>query len=102
MTSKARGGQSLSRDWIGKTLAGALCGFGLAIAVSGLFACLSPGGLAVQDKPQVAMWLVPPVWIAILSAAFAFRSAASAWLWLGGAAGLACACLGVLRPLLSL
>jgi hypothetical protein len=101
VTSKARGRKPLSRDWIGKTLAGVICGFALAIAASGLFACLSPGGLAVQDKPQVAMWLVPPIWIAIMSAAFASRSATSAWLWLGGAAVLAFTCLGVVRQFIS-
>jgi hypothetical protein len=58
-----RGREPLCRDWIGKTLAGVIGGFGLAIALSGLLACLTPGGITVQDKEQVVMWIVPPVWI---------------------------------------
>jgi hypothetical protein len=101
VTSKVRGREPLSRDWISKTLAGVICGFGLAIALSGLLACLTPGGLAVQDKQQVAMWLVPPVWIAAMSVAFAFRSGTRAWLWLGGAGVVAFAWLGVVRQFIS-
>jgi CBS domain containing-hemolysin-like protein len=97
MTSKARGREPLSRDWIGKTSAGVICGFALAIAVSGLFASLTPGGLAVQDQEQVAMWLVPPIWIAAMSAGFAFRSGARAWSWLGAIAIAASVGLGVVR-----
>jgi len=101
MTSKTRGREPLSRDWIGKALAGVIGGFGLAIAVSGLFACLTSGGLAVQDKQQVAMWLVPPIWIAAMSAAFAFRTGARAGWWLGGIAVIASVCLGVVHPFFS-
>lgn len=101
MTSNTRGREPVSRDWIGKTLAGVIGGFGLAIALSGLLACLTPGGLAVQDKQQVAMWLVPPVWIGAMSAAFVFRSGTRAWLWLGGAAAVALVCLGLVRQLIS-
>ena len=76
---------TLSRDWLWKTLAGAIGGFGLAIAASGLLACLTPGALDEQNKFQVAMWLVPPVWIGVMSASFLFRTGLRAWLWLGGA-----------------
>ena len=76
---------TLSRDWLSKTLAGVAGGFGLGIAASGLLACLTPGALDVQNKFQVAMWLVPPVWIGVMSASFMFRSGVRAWAWLGGA-----------------
>ena len=76
---------TLSRDWLSKTLVGVIGGFGLAIAASGLLACLTPGALDVQNKFQVAMWLVPPVWIGVMSASFMFRTGLRAWVWLGGA-----------------
>jgi len=76
---------TLSRDWLSKTLAGVIGGFGLAIAASGLLACLTPGALDVQNKFQVAMWLVPPVWIGVMSTSFMFRTGLRAWVWLGGA-----------------
>ncbi|SOE64464.1 hypothetical protein SAMN05414139_02507 [Burkholderia sp. D7] len=76
---------TLSRDWLSKTLAGVAGGFGLGIAASGLLACLTPGALDVQNKFQVAMWLVPPVWIGVMSVSFVFRSGLRAWAWLGGA-----------------
>jgi hypothetical protein len=31
------------------------------------------------------MWMVPPIWLGVLSFCFLFRSGLSAWLWLGGA-----------------
>jgi hypothetical protein len=74
-----------SRDWLSKTLAGVTGGFGLGIAASGLLVFLTPGAPDVQNKFQVAMWLVPPVWIGVMSASFMFRSGLRAWAWLGGA-----------------
>lgn len=82
---RAKERNRLSRDWLSKTLAGVIGGFGLAIAASGLLACLTPGALDVQNKFQVAMWLVPPVWIGVMSASFMFRTGLRAWVWLGGA-----------------
>jgi hypothetical protein len=55
----------------------------------------------VQDKQQVAMWLVPPIWIAAMSGAFAFRTGARAWMWLGGGGVVAFTWLGVVRPFIS-
>lgn len=83
--------------WLSKSLAGTLLGFGLAIALSGLFAWLGPGGLAPLNKYQFNMWLVPPLWLGVLSAVFLFSSAARAWLWLGGANALAFAALWLVR-----
>ncbi|WGS52376.1 hypothetical protein LFL96_29715 [Paraburkholderia sp. D15] len=65
-----------------KCVAGVLGGFGLAIAASALLARLSPGGLTAASKFHVVMWLVPPLWIAVVSAAFLFRGAARAFVWL--------------------
>lgn len=83
MTLKTGRRETLSRDWLSKTLAGAAGGFGLGIAASGLLACLTPGPLDVQNKFQVAMWLVPPVWIGVMSATYLFRTGRRAWIGLG-------------------
>jgi hypothetical protein len=72
----------IERALMTKFVAGVTGGLGLAIAASALLARLSPGGLAAESKFQVAMWLVPPVWIAVASAAFLFRSGARAVAWL--------------------
>ncbi|MGD9657350.1 MAG: hypothetical protein AB7U61_06860 [Methylocystis sp.] len=75
----------MRRDWVSKTSAGAILGFTLAIALAGLFAWLTPGGLAAPNKFQIVMWLVAPIWLTTLSLCFLFFSGMRAWLWLGGA-----------------
>ncbi|MCR6629154.1 MAG: hypothetical protein NVV74_03350 [Magnetospirillum sp.] len=87
---------SAHRDdcWCCRTLAGSVGGFGLAIALAGIFVWVGPAG---PGKYQLAMWLVAPVWLAVLSAAFLFRNGPQAWLWLGGANLLAYAGLFVCR-----
>jgi hypothetical protein len=97
VTLKTGRRQTLSRDWLSKTLAGVIGGFGLAIASSGLLACLTPGALDEQNKFQVAMWLVPPVWIGVMSGSFVFRSGRHAWIGLGGANALGFAMLALAR-----
>ena len=83
-----------SEDWFGKAAAGLVCGFTLAIALTGLFAWLGPRGLMHSSaKTQLAMWLVSPTWVVVLSTCFLFRSAARAWSWLLLANGL---CFGLL------
>ncbi|HWK73304.1 MAG TPA: hypothetical protein VNQ81_03465 [Povalibacter sp.] len=75
--------QLRSEDWLGKASAGLICGFALAIALTGLFAWFGPGGLMHSSaKAQLNMWLVAPIWAAVLSVCFLFRSGARAWSWL--------------------
>lgn len=74
----------IRRDWISKTLAGALLGFSLALGCSGLFVRLNPE-MALSIKGQLAMWMVAPVWLGTLSCVYFFTSGLRAWLWLGGA-----------------
>ena len=73
-------GVLISRDWLSKTLAGVFGGFGLGIALSGLFAFLTPGALDEPSNLQIVMWLVPPVWIGVMSATFSMRDGRRAWL----------------------
>ncbi|WP_257386302.1 hypothetical protein [Tahibacter caeni] len=83
-------GRLQSRHWFGKTCAGALLGFGLALATSGLFAWLGPGGVVAGDgKVQFVMWLVAPIWTGVLSCVFLFRDSRRAWLWLAAADAIA-------------
>lgn len=86
----------IRRDWLSKTLAGTLLGFALALGVSGLFAAFS-GGLPPAARAQLAMWLVTPIWLTVLSLVFLFASGRRAWLWLGGANALVFGALALLR-----
>ena len=91
-----------SRHWFGKTVAGAVLGFGLALALSGLFAWLSPGGIdAGGGKAQFNMWLMAPIWATVLSFVYLFRDSLRAWLWLGAANVLAFAALWLVRGVMS-
>lgn len=87
-----------SAHWLGKTSAAVLLGPVIALALSGLFAWLGPGGVPGGDgKLQFNMWLVAPVWVAVLSAVHLFRSGMRAWLWLGLAAAALMAALALVR-----
>lgn len=81
-SANPRAAGSIERALMTKFVAGVVGGFGLAIAASAWFARLSPGGLTAASKFHVTMWLVPPLWIAITSASFMFRSGARAIGWL--------------------
>lgn len=87
-----------SRHWFGKGSAGLLLGFGLALALSGLFAWLGPGGIdAGTGKTQVDMWLMGLIWPSVLAFVFLFRDSLRAWLWLGLANALAFGLLWAVR-----
>lgn len=70
-------------DWLLNSLAAAIGGFALAIALSGWFAWLGPGGLAPLNKYQLNMWIVPPIWLIAASIAFNFRRGWHSWAWFG-------------------
>ena len=44
-----------SRHWLGKTLAGTVLGYTLAVALSGVIAWLTPGGLGVTEAGTAAV-----------------------------------------------
>ncbi|AGA89479.1 hypothetical protein Thimo_0638 [Thioflavicoccus mobilis 8321] len=77
------------RDWFGVSVADTVSGFFLAVALSGLFAWVGPGGFDASNKYQLSMWLVAPIWLAILSASFLFRGGWRAVVVLGAANALA-------------
>lgn len=70
-------------DWVSKTLAGLLLGFSLAIITSGLL-MTQLQGMPLPVSGQLAMWLVPPVWLGVLSFVYFFSSGLRAWAWLLG------------------
>lgn len=72
-------------DWLLNSLAAAIAAFALAIALSGLFAWLGPGGLVPVNKYQLNMWIVPPIWLVFASLALNFSRGWHAWAWLGAA-----------------
>lgn len=72
-----------SRHWLGKTLAAVLLGYPLSIALSGVIAWLTPGGLEGGGKIQFNMWMVAPLWATVLGFVHLFRDSLRAWLWLG-------------------
>ncbi|MBV2160525.1 hypothetical protein [Achromobacter denitrificans] len=86
----------IRRDWLAKTLAGLLLGAVLAFVCSGLFSAAYPD-MPLSVRGQLAMWMVPPVWLGVLSGVYFFASGLRAWLWLGGASALAAGLLFVLR-----
>lgn len=75
-------------DWLSKTLAGLLLGFSLSIIASGLL-MTQLRDLPVAVSGQLAMWLVPPVWLLVLAGVYFFASGMRAWAWLLGANALA-------------
>lgn len=86
----------IQRDWVSKTLAGALLGFTLGLGCSGLFTWLSPDmGLSVRG--QLAMWMVPPIWLLTFGCVYFIASGRRAWLWLGGANALVFGALALTR-----
>lgn len=73
-----------SQDWFGKVSAALPLGFTLALGSSGLLAwALGVNDTYFSMKGQLTMWSIAPVWAAVVSFCFLFRSAARAWGWLG-------------------
>lgn len=96
MTEPAR--PRIERDWLSKTLAGAVLGLTLAFVCSAVFAQLA-AAIAPPIRAQLAMWLVIPVWLSALSGVYLFQNGKRAWLWLGAANVAAVLVLASLRLL---
>ncbi|ATE59665.1 hypothetical protein [Thauera sinica] len=92
----ARKPPAIRRDWLSKTTAGTLLGLTLALGCSGLFVVFGPD-MAASIEAQLAMWMVPPIWLGVLGGTFFFHSGMRAWLWLGGANLLILAVLAAAR-----
>lgn len=78
-----------NRDWIGKAVAGLVCGYLLALGCSGLFKFAVGAGKGLYGPPgMVSVQVFAIVWTPIVSFCFLFSSTRSAWGWLGLATGL--------------
>lgn len=71
----------IKRDWISKTLAGLILGFALAMATSGVFSKVTMD-MASASRIQLAMWMVPPIWMVVFGFVYFFTSGFRAWIWL--------------------
>jgi hypothetical protein len=80
---------------IARCLAGTLLGFPLAAVLLSLLLLALPGGGAAYLIPALLLFF--PLWIALMSGAYAFRSGTRAWLVLGGANALAFGALWLAR-----
>lgn len=69
-----------------KVLAAILLGLPLSAAVIGLLALAWPGRPEIVTLPWLLMAF--PLWVGVMSLAFAARTGLRAWLWMGGATAL--------------
>lgn len=72
---------------IGRCLAGILLGFPLAAALLSLLLHMLPHGGTDYLIPALILFF--PLWIALMTGAYLFRSVSRAWLTLGAANALA-------------
>ena len=59
----------IRHDWISKTLAGLLLGLTIALATSALFSEMT-ADIPLAVRGQLAMWIVPPIWLGIFSGVY--------------------------------
>lgn len=78
-------------------LAAALLGLPLSVGLIGLAALSWPGDQTITTLPWIM--LAFPLWVAVMTLAFVFRTALRAWLWLGGMTVLSFALLYGLKAL---
>lgn len=83
-TKKTLAKSAIRRDWSSKTLAGTVLGLTLAFGVSAIYATLHTS-LPLNIRGQLAMWMVPPIWLCALGGVYFFTSGLRAWFWLGAA-----------------
>ena len=73
-----------SRNWFPKASAGLVLGLGLSLALVGIVGLLChTNGDPRSPASQYLMWLVAPVWTAVLGVCFMFRTGWRAWGVLG-------------------
>ncbi|SEL22764.1 hypothetical protein SAMN05216359_106232 [Roseateles sp. YR242] len=96
-SARSPGEPPIQRHWWAKTIAGAVLGLSLGIATGGVYSRFSSGPPMLTS--QIAMWMVAPVWMTVLSLVFLFRNGWRAWAWLLAANAAAFAALFIGRPL---
>ena len=90
--------RAIRADGWAKTSAGVILGFGLALALAGVYGYLGPGGLdAATGRYALMRFLVALIWTVVFGFCFLFRSGLAAWAWLGAANLIAFAALFACR-----
>ena len=80
-----------------RSLAAATLGLPLTVGMIGLLVLLWPGELNRITMPWLLMSF--PLWVGLMAAAFAARTALRAWLWLGGATVVCFALIAAIKAL---
>lgn len=81
----------------GKTFAAIFLALPAAVALTGLLALLGPGSMQARTLPVLLLFF--PLWIAAISASFAFGNGKQAILWMGTVSFLGCATLYAAKAL---
>jgi hypothetical protein len=77
-------------DWWSKSLAAVFLGLLLTYGIIALFAWFGPDNLnqtlsseRAMWRTQFNMWMVPPIWLLIISFSYLFQTGLRAWVSLG-------------------
>lgn len=68
--NKEKNGSPYQTQWRLKIAIGLLLGFPLSVATAGLISWWGPGDISNDNKTQLVMWLVTPLWLTSLSLIF--------------------------------
>jgi hypothetical protein len=71
--------EKINPDWWSKILSATFLGYLFAIGCAGVFFKLCPD-IPSHIRTQLAMWLVIPIWLSILSGCFFFKKGSHAWI----------------------
>ncbi|MBO9678666.1 MAG: hypothetical protein J7556_10540 [Acidovorax sp.] len=85
-------------DLLHHGLAGALLGFPLAVWLSGALVYHAVDAAHDSATYQVTMWVVPPLWAAVIGLAFLAPSKRACWAWLLAGNALAYGVLRAVQP----
>jgi hypothetical protein len=73
--------EKITPDWWSKILSATFLGYVFAIGCAGVFFKINPD-IPSHIRSQLAMWLVIPIWLSILSGCFFFKKGMYAWVTL--------------------
>lgn len=74
--------QKIQPHWWLKTFSGAILGLTLSYAFIAIFAWFGPGGIDATAKVQFNMWMIPPIWLLVLSLCYLFKTGVKAFVYL--------------------
>lgn len=71
--------EKVQPDWWSKIISATFLGYLFAIGCAGVFLKIYPD-IPSHIRAQLAMWLVIPIWLSILSGCFFFKNGRHAWI----------------------